>query len=68
MSYRFADSQEPVQEIKRVVCEQIDQAMQELTDDNMDRHKGVHQARKRFKKIRAILRLTRQDLGNTYQD
>jgi CHAD domain-containing protein len=68
MSYRFADSQEPVQEIKRVVCEQIDQAMQELTDDNMDRHKGVHQARKRFKKIRAILRLTRQELGDTYQD
>jgi CHAD domain-containing protein len=28
----------------------------------------VHQARKRFKKIRAILRLTRQELGNTYQN
>lgn len=68
MSYRFAAGQEPAQEIKRVMCEQIDQAMQELTDDNMDRHKGVHQARKRFKKIRALLRLVRHELGNVYQN
>ena len=53
MSYRFATGQDPAQEIKRVVFEQIDRAVQELTDENMDRHKGVHQARKRFKKIRA---------------
>ena len=68
MSYRFAAGQEPAQEIKRVVCEQIDQAIQELTDDHMDRHKGVHQARKRFKKIRALLRLARHELGEVYQN
>ena len=68
MSYRFTAGQEPAQEVKRVVYEQIDQVMQELTDDNVDRHKGVHQARKRFKKIRALLRLARHELGDVYQD
>ena len=67
MSYRFAIGQDPAQEIKRVVREQIDRAVQELTDENMDRHKGVHQARKRFKKIRALLRLVRHELGDVYQ-
>jgi CHAD domain-containing protein len=66
MSYRFAAGQEPAEEIKRVVCEQIDRAMQELTDENLDRHKGVHQLRKRCKKIRATLRLARPKLGDVY--
>ena len=66
MSYRFAAGQEPAEEIKRVVCEQIDRAMQELTDENLDRHKGVHQLRKRCKKIRATLRLARHKLGDAY--
>jgi CHAD domain-containing protein len=66
MSYRFAAGQEPAQEIKRVVCEQIDQAIQELTDEDLDRHKGVHQLRKRCKKIRATLRLARHKLGDVY--
>ena len=67
MSYCFAAGQEPAQEIKRVVCEQIDQAMQELTDDNLERQKAVHQLRKRCKKIRATLRLARHELGDVYQ-
>jgi CHAD domain-containing protein len=66
MSYRFAAGQEPAQEIKRVVCEQIDRAMQELTDENLDRYKGVPQLRKRCKKIRATLRLARHKLGDVY--
>lgn len=33
----------------------------------MDRDEGVHQARKRFKKIRALLRLIREELGDNYE-
>ena len=46
-----------------IVWREIDGAVQELTNKEMDPHEGVHQARKRFKKIRAVLRLTRQELG-----
>lgn len=53
--------------IRRLVREQIDRASDELTDDTLDRHKGVHQARKRFKKIRAVLRLVRPELGTVYR-
>lgn len=56
---------EPVSDgIRRIVCEGIDQAVGTLTrsartvsDDS------VHDARKRFKEIRATLRLVRGDLG-----
>ena len=38
----------------------------ELTDASIDRNEGVHQARKRFKKIRAVLRLVRKELGDEF--
>ncbi|MDZ7705245.1 MAG: CHAD domain-containing protein [Trueperaceae bacterium] len=66
MSYRL-EPHEPIDTgIKRIVHEQIDKALRELrgdTDD--DRGEAVHSARKRFKKIRAALRLVRDDVGKT---
>ncbi len=49
--------------IKRIVQEQIDRAMWQLTDPPESRDKGVHDARKCFKKIRAVLRLVRDEIG-----
>lgn len=66
MSYRL-EPHEPIDTgIKRIVHEQIDKALRELrgdTDD--DRDEAVHSARKRFKKIRAALRLVRDDVGKS---
>ena len=66
MAYQFTNTESVPEGIRRVVREEIDAAIHELTDKEMDPHEGVHQARKRFKKIRAVLRLTRQELGEVY--
>ena len=66
MSYRFRE-REPVRRgALRIAREEIDKAVVVLGDENLDRHERVHQARKRFKKIRALLRLLRGELGDTY--
>ena len=49
--------------IRRVVREQIRGARSDLRRTGPDRHEGVHEARKRFKMIRAALRLARPSLG-----
>ncbi len=53
-------------EIRRVVREQLDGAMADLTRPDDGGHGGVHDARKRLKAIRAVLRLVRSGLRGTY--
>jgi CHAD domain-containing protein len=66
MAYRLKIG-EPVQDgIRRIIIEQIERALGELNDKNLDRADTVHQVRKRCKKIRAALRLVREALGKTY--
>lgn len=64
MAYRLK-KQEPIStDIKRIISEQIDAATEELTVKiESDRDVAIHDARKRFKKIRAVIRLVRDDLG-----
>lgn len=66
MTYQFTNTESVPQGIKRVVQEEIDSAIAELSGEEIDPHEGVHQARKRFKKIRAVLRLIRTELGELY--
>ncbi len=68
MPYRLKKRESVPEGVRRVVREQIDRAVEELTDAEMDRHEAVHQARKRFKKVRAALRLVRHELGDTYTE
>src|SRR5688572_2984408 len=50
--------------LRRVVREQIRGAVRDLTDPpGGDRHEGVHEARKRFKMVRSVLRLARPTIG-----
>jgi CHAD domain-containing protein len=67
VAYSFETQESVPQSISRVVLEQIDGAIQDLTNEAIDRHEGVHEARKRFKMIRAVLRLIRGELGEAYQ-
>ncbi len=53
--------------IRRALIGQIDQAISDLTSSDMDPHEGVHDARTRCKRIRAILRLLRPRLKKQYQ-
>jgi len=54
--------------IRRVVTERIEAARAELARPAAQRHQGVHEARKRFKEIRAVLRLIREPLGKRYAE
>ncbi|TVP80862.1 CHAD domain-containing protein [Thioalkalivibrio sp.] len=57
---------EPVADgIRRIALEQMERARDELGDEDMASAEAVHQARKRLKKIRALLRLVRPLLGKT---
>lgn len=63
MSYRL-EAKEPLGAgLKRIAKEQIDQALEQLTAAPEGRDEAVHDARKRFKKVRAVLRLGRDAIG-----
>ncbi|TWI56543.1 CHAD domain-containing protein [Pseudomonas duriflava] len=64
MSFRIQARQRPDEEVRRVVTERIEKAKEALAAGSAE---GVHNARKRLKEIRAVLRLVRGPLGkNTF--
>jgi CHAD domain-containing protein len=69
MSYQLKASESVPKGIKRIVSKQIEKAINELAaTDDLGMDEAVHQARRRLKKIRAVVRLVRDRLGKkTYQ-
>ncbi len=63
ISYRLESGESLPSGIKRIATEQIDQALDQLENVPEGRDEAVHDARKRFKKIRAVLRLVRDEVG-----
>jgi CHAD domain-containing protein len=63
MSYRLTPHETFSDAIKRIVMEQADQAIQGLEAQSGKYDEAIHDARVCFKKIRAVLRLVRTDLG-----
>jgi CHAD domain-containing protein len=58
------EPQEPLNAgVKRIATEQIDQALEQLTAAPEGQEEVVHDSRKRFKKVRAVLRLVRDEIG-----
>ena len=53
--------------IKRIVHEQIEQAIKEIDSPRMKRSDAIHEVRKHCKRIRAVLRLVRPQFEKTYQ-
>jgi CHAD domain len=53
--------------VRRIVNEQIAQAIAEIDDPKLERSEAVHQVRKRCKKVRAVLRIVRPQFEETYQ-
>jgi len=66
MSYRLKRKESVEHGIQRIAREQIDKALDELDNDQLDRHETVHQVRKRCKKIRTVLRLVRPQFEDLY--
>lgn len=66
MSYSIAHDESVDAAIRRIAEEQIVRAREQLTDQKLPREKRVHEARKRFKEMRALLRLVREPLGDAF--
>jgi CHAD domain-containing protein len=66
MPYKLMPQTKVPENVIRIVNEQIDRAIAELTDKNLEPLTGVYQTRKRIKKIRALIRLVRKEMGEIY--
>lgn len=66
MSFRLQAAESAPDGIRRIAIEQIDGAIHELGDRRRNPHNAIHSARQRCKRVRAVLRLVRSDLGGAY--
>lgn len=66
MGYRLEADESIEEGIRRIASEQVSKAIAEIDDTELDEHETVHQVRKRSKKVRGLLRLSRAGLGKTY--
>ncbi|MGZ4777936.1 MAG: CHAD domain-containing protein [Thermoanaerobaculia bacterium] len=66
MTYAFVASEKISDAVRRILAEQVDRAIAELEDPRQKPAKRVHDARKRFKEIRAVLRMVRGPLGEEF--
>ncbi len=68
MPYRLKAGQSVPDNVRRIVTEEIDSAVQQLrARDTKKRDEAIHEARKSIKKIRGVLKLMRPELGRTYR-
>ena len=66
MVYAFTRNEPVGDAVRRILIEQIDRAIAGLGDLKHKPATRIHDVRKRFKEIRAVLRLVRAPLGNTF--
>jgi CHAD domain-containing protein len=67
MGFRLDRNESVPEGLRRIAREQLDSAAEELSKTGKERAVGIHEARKSIKKVRAVLRLMRAELGNTYR-
>lgn len=67
MAFEIRPGRDVSDEIRRVAREDVDRAIAALHGAREGRFKGVHDARKRFKAIRALLRLVAPRLGPAFR-
>ena len=66
MAFRILADESMEEAVQRIAREQIDKAIDEINDQELDRDKAVHQVRKRCKKLRGLIRLVRPLFEDTY--
>lgn len=59
MAYRIRSRGSVQKSVRKIAHEQIDKAIHEVLNDELERHDAVHQVRKRCKKVRGLIRLVR---------
>ncbi|MBI4640654.1 MAG: CHAD domain-containing protein, partial [Candidatus Tectomicrobia bacterium] len=64
MEFQFRNHESVPEGIKRIVREHIDGALDQLPGQtDADRDEAIHNVRKLFKEIRAVLRMVRDEIG-----
>jgi CHAD domain-containing protein len=67
VAYRLESNERVPQGIKRIVNEEIDAAVRQLSGQSAPaRDEAIHEARKNVKKIRGVLRLMQPEMGEIY--
>lgn len=64
MAFRFRRGKSALRSVRRIAAEQLDKAIAEITDEELDRHDVVHQVRKRCKKLRGLIRIIRPEFDD----
>lgn len=70
MAYRFKAKESVPDGIRRIVCEEVESAVAQLTNhtaNHRKRDEAIHESRKSIKKIRGALRLIQPELGQMYR-
>jgi CHAD domain-containing protein len=67
MAYRFEKLESPEDAVKRIATEEIEDAVSIIDDDSVDTEKTIHEARKRCKEIRGLIRIVRPAFEETYR-
>ncbi len=65
MAYGLEPDENPADGLKRIALEQLDQAIGNAVSADMARDEAVHDVRKCMKKLRAVLRMARAELGES---
>lgn len=65
-SYELRDDETPIEALRRIVREQMLGTAASLRDPATETSRRVHESRKRFKEIRALLRLFRDPLAEQF--
>ncbi len=64
MAFRLLPDESVQAGVRRIAREQIDNAIDDIDDGDVDVHETVHEVRKRCKKIRGLIRLVRPAFGD----
>lgn len=67
MSYRIRPGKDLTTEVVRIAEIQYDRAIETLGDQPKGRYQAIHDARKRFKKLRGLFRLVREAAPDFYE-
>jgi CHAD domain-containing protein len=66
MAWRLERDESVISGLKRVAREEMESAHEQLSgENNARRDKAIHESRKHIKKVRALLRLIKDELGTT---
>lgn len=68
MEFHFKDGEAVASGIKRIAQECVDEALNQFEDSNINRDEAIHEARKVCKRLRAVVRLVRNDNNEEWYD